>query len=341
MMSRVVLEPEEIHQIQGLLSELAGTYGRAEAAEFNASAGVYAHELPRRVRREIYEFKLNEPDSGHLIISGMPIDEERLGPTPNHWKHDHRTAGETEEEMLLVLMGSLLGECIGWSTQQDGRVVHDILPIQGKEHEQLGSGSEELLWWHVEDAFHPYRGDYLGMHCLRNPDRVPTTFLSIGELGLDFTEMPVLFEEHFTIRPDESHLVKNKGQDRVVEGDLAHSYGQIDQMNTKPQKIAVLFGDPRAPYVRIDPYFMDPVADHPEAQAALEQLIAAIDARIKDMPLNPGEVCFIDNFRGVHGRKPFKARYDGNDRWIKRVNIVRDLRKSRGVRESAASRIIK
>lgn len=340
-MSRVELQPEEIHHIQALLGELADEYQTAESPEFTSTAGVYAHELPWRVRQAMYEFKLHEPDSGHLIVAGMPVDEERLGPTPPHWKHDARTRGETEEEMLLVLLGSLLGECIGWSTQQDGRVVHDILPIQGKEHEQLGSGSEELLWWHVEDAFHPYRGDYLGMGCLRNPDRVPTTFLSIGEVGLDFTQMPVLFEEHYTIRPDESHLIKNKGQGRSVEGELAKSYEQIQEMNTKPKKIAVLFGDPKAPYVRIDPYFMDPVGDHPEAQKALDQLIAAIDAKIKDMPLNPGEFCFIDNFRGVHGRKPFKARYDGKDRWIKRVNIVRDLRKSRDVREAAASRIIK
>jgi hypothetical protein len=42
----------------------------------------------------------------------------------------------------------------------------------------------------------------------------------------------------------------------------------------------------------------------------------------------------------VHGRRAFKARYDGSDRWFKRMNITRDLRKSRADRIEAVSRII-
>jgi alpha-ketoglutarate-dependent taurine dioxygenase len=57
--------------------------------------------------------------------------------------------------------------------------------------------------------------------------------------------------------------------------------------------------------------------------------------------LEPGDVCFIDNFKAVHGRRAFKARYDGHDRWLKRVNITRDLRKSRAEREAPTSRVIR
>ena len=59
-----------------------------------------------------------------------------------------------------------------------------------------------------------------------------------------------------------------------------------------------------------------------------------------EVVLRPGDVLFIDNYRVVHGRKPFKARYDGTDRWLKRIGVTRDLRKSRAARETAASRII-
>jgi alpha-ketoglutarate-dependent taurine dioxygenase len=59
-----------------------------------------------------------------------------------------------------------------------------------------------------------------------------------------------------------------------------------------------------------------------------------------DVILQPGDIYFIDNFRAVHGRKPFKANYDGNDRWLKRINITRDLRKSRTYRSNPTSRII-
>jgi alpha-ketoglutarate-dependent taurine dioxygenase len=56
--------------------------------------------------------------------------------------------------------------------------------------------------------------------------------------------------------------------------------------------------------------------------------------------LEPGDVCLIDNLKSVHGRKPFLARYDGSDRWLKRINIARDLRKSRACRQGPNGRIL-
>lgn len=56
--------------------------------------------------------------------------------------------------------------------------------------------------------------------------------------------------------------------------------------------------------------------------------------------LAPGDCVFIDNFRAVHGRKSFRARYDGTDRWLKRLNITRNLRGSRAWRPAADNRVI-
>jgi Fe(II)/alpha-ketoglutarate-dependent arginine beta-hydroxylase len=344
-MARIVLTPEEVVQIKPLLSELADRYESPENQAFLDEADVIAHDLPRRVRSAVRAFRLHEPEDALLVVGGYPIDEEKIGPTPVHWKH-HALGNDTrEEDMLLVLMGSLLGEPIAWSTQQDGRVVHDILPIKGHEQEQLGSGSEVLLTWHVEDAFHPYRGDYLGMMCLRNPDRVPTTFAPISKVKLTPDQLAVLSSPHFTIRPDESHLPKNRSNGDGAarspdeEAVLQRAYRKIEGMWNAPERIPVLFGDPRSPYVRMDPYFMDPPED-PVARATFDELTRKVDEALEDQVLEPGDFCFIDNFQAVHGRKPFKARYDGRDRWLKRINVVRDLRKSRDSRLSAASRVM-
>ena len=224
-------------------------------------------------------------------------------------------------------------------------MVHDILPIKGHEQEQMGSGSEVLLTWHVEDAFHPYRGDYLGMMCLRNPDRVPTTFAPIPKVELTPEQHAVLSSPHFTIRPDESHLPRNRGngdtngRSAEEEAILQRAYTKIEQMWEQPERIPVLFGDPKAPYIRLDPYFMDPPEDE-IARATFDELTRKVDQALEDQVLEPGDFCFIDNFQAVHGRKPFKARYDGRDRWLKRINIVRDMRKSRESRLSAASRVL-
>jgi Fe(II)/alpha-ketoglutarate-dependent arginine beta-hydroxylase len=334
---------EEVAETRALLDELAERYGSAESQDFLDEADVIAHDLPRSLRKALRAFRLFEPEEALLMVSGWQVDEEQIGPTPVHWK-EHAPENDTRrEDLLLVLLGSLLGEPIGWSTQQDGRVVHDLLPIKGHEHEQVGTGSEELITWHVEDAFHPYRGDYLGMMCLRNPDRVPTTFAPISKVALSPEQLAVLASPHFVIRPDNSHLPKNRGNGNghspAEEALIEKAYRKIEQMCASPERIPVLFGDPSTPYVRMDPYFMDTPED-PAARAAFDELQRKVDDALEDRVLEPGDIVFIDNYQAVHGRKPFKARYDGRDRWLKRINIVRDLRKSREARPFAASRVL-
>jgi L-asparagine oxygenase len=57
--------------------------------------------------------------------------------------------------------------------------------------------------------------------------------------------------------------------------------------------------------------------------------------------LEPGDVLVIDNQRCVHGRRPFRARLDGSDRWLRKATVTRDLRKSAGRRESPGSRVLR
>ncbi len=338
-MHKFTVTESEAAAMHELANSLATRWDSVEDPAFLQQAAVLAHDLPQRLRRHLHEFKLHEPVSALCLISGLAIDSQKMGPTPRHWKDRQKPSPTHAEEILLMMIGSFLGEAIGWSSQQDGYLVHDILPIPGHENEQLGSGSEQVLWWHTEDAFHPLRGDYIGLLCLRNPDGVATTFANLAEIRLSDEDLDLLFSPLYTIRPDESHLPKNQSGNQQVNGLLEKTFRRIEQMQQKPEKIALLQGDRSSPYLRIDPYFMDPVAD-PRAQAALDRLIAAIEASIQEVVLTPGDLCFIDNFKAVHGRRPFKARYDGNDRWMKRLNVTRDLRRSREVRLSAAARVI-
>ena len=337
------LTQDDIREIDTLLDEITGRYKTVEDDEFVRNATVYSHDLPRPVRSFINDFKTRDDGEGYCVVSGFPVDESLIGPTPKHWRDQDGLPTPLREQVLLTLLGSLLGEVFGWATQQAGHLVHNVMPIKEHENEQLGTGSKELLWWHVEDAFHPYRGDYLGMMCLRNPDNVATTIASINKVKLDERQKQILFEPHFIIHPDESHLEKNRGVPpetlQEEEAILKESYQNIEKLNHDPDKIPILFGSLDSPYIRIDPYFMPPV-DSPEVQQALENLIQSLEGALEDLILQPGDYCFIDNFKAVHGRKPFQARHNGTDRWLKRVNITRDLRKSRSVRRSCTSRTI-
>lgn len=343
-MHRVKLSPEEVNTIKSLLAEAVAQYSSVEDPRFLRDAMVIAHEFPRRVRAFLNDFRQLEFSPSVCVVSGFPIDDVKIGPTPEHWKTKGNHGCTKEPEMLFVLLGSLLGDPIGWATQQDGHLLHEVFPIKGEEHEQISTGSEQVISWHNEDAFHPYRGDYVGLLCLRNPDAIATTFTSMDQVHLSARHLEVLFEPRFVIRPDASHQSRNGVPDHKPEDNNHHylvrsAYHQISELARNPPKLPILFGSRLAPFIRIDPYFMDQ-PDDAEARCALNSLIHEVDARLTEIVLQPGDCLFVDNYRAVHGRKSFKAKYDGTDRWLKRINITRDLRKSREARVTCMSRTV-
>lgn len=342
-MNRLTLSDEDINEIKPLIEELTARFDSAEDREFLNNSAVYARKLPESVHQFLNDFKQLERSEGVCVISGYPVNNIEIGETPPHWKQKAGISDSLEEEIVLVLFGALLGELIGWSTQQQGRIVHDVIPIKENEDSQLGTGSKNLLWWHTEDAFHPLRGDYLALMCLRNPDKIPTTFACVDKTHLQPKDLDVLFQPRFFIRPDDSHSVENRElrhADATPDDLLDTSYAKLEQMTVDPEAIAALYGDLDIPYIRIDPYFMSSLCGDKEANGALAALIKGMEANIREEVLQAGSFLFVDNYRTVHGRKPFTARYDGTDRWLKRINITRDLRKSRASRTFISSRVI-
>src|SRR5262245_46248138 len=141
-MEGTLLSHADIKSIKSLLSRITARYDSAEDPNFLKESVLYAHELPLRVRACLNDFKLAEPASPACIISGYPIDQAKIGRTPDHWAGQEDAARTLEEEVVLALFSSLLGDVFGWATQQDGRIIHDVLPIRDHRNEQIGTGSE-------------------------------------------------------------------------------------------------------------------------------------------------------------------------------------------------------
>ncbi|MER7640042.1 MULTISPECIES: arginine beta-hydroxylase, Fe(II)/alpha-ketoglutarate-dependent [unclassified Streptomyces] len=332
----LTLTPDEARQTAELTLRLAERYAGDDDPELLLDLPRLASGLPVRTQRFLRTFATEEP-TGFGVVSGHLFDQERIGPTPEDWHERPRPNREFPEEILVLLYAGLLGEPFGWTTQQDGRLVHDVFPVRKHEHDQLGLGSKELLTWHTEDAFHPYRGDYLVLASLRNPDRVATTVGEYVPHALSPADLEVLFEERFHIAPDESHLPKNNS--RASDGDSGQ-FAALEEFIHERRPVAVLFGPRQEPYLRLDPYFMADPEDDPEARQALDRLIAVIDGGLREVALEQGDCLVINNHRVVHGRVPFTARFDGTDRWLKRINVTHDLRKSRTMRASSSTRLI-
>jgi Fe(II)/alpha-ketoglutarate-dependent arginine beta-hydroxylase len=313
------LTKEENEQIDRLLNVLTARYNSPCDEAFLLMANTYAVQLPERVLTAVNSFRYNDDHNGTFLLRGFHIDDEKLGRTPSDVNREIDESSATREGFMLMLVISLVGDAFGWSTQREGALINNVLPLKSHEGEQLSTGSEVDLDWHTEEAFHPYRADYLALMCLRNPDNVPTLVGSIQDVKIDDVIKRILFRSRFIF-----HVDKN------------FQNGLFDNAAPEP----ILFGDYDSPYVKIDPSFMDAVPGDAQAGEALKEITAAFRESIHEVALEQGDILFIDNYRVVHGRKAFHPRFDGTDRWLKRVNVTADLRKSRALRKAHNSRII-
>ncbi|TMR99666.1 arginine beta-hydroxylase, Fe(II)/alpha-ketoglutarate-dependent [Nonomuraea basaltis] len=341
-MHHLTLTPDDNAVLSPMLAEIAKGYDTIENLELIRRAPVLAQSLPVHVLEFLEEFRIGEP-SALCVISGLDIDEGQLGPTPTHWRDSQFNSPAFAQEVFFLLCGSVLGDVFGWATQQDGRIMHDVLPIKGHENYEIGSNSLQHLSWHTEDAFHPCRGDYVALMCLKNPDAVETMVCDAADLDWSAVDVEALFEAEFTQMPDNSHQPQNATQstgDPTVDRLRARSFALIQSWNDHPAKRPILFGDRDKPYMALDPYHMRTEGWPERSLAAFQGLCDQIEANMKDVILRPGDCVFIDNFRAVHGRKSFRPRYDGSDRWLKRLNVTRNLRGSRAWRPAADNRII-
>nr|WP_246461207.1 TauD/TfdA family dioxygenase [Nocardia transvalensis] len=264
-----------------------------------------AARLPESVRTAL---RPPATSAGAAIVGRLPLDDGELGPTPRDWRQAAAWSGDPARrhasfqlDIAMLLLARCAGEPFGWQGQQDGRLVNNILPSPGHEHEQSGASSTTLLTPHTEDAFHPRRANLLILGCLRNPDRVGTTVSSVRQVRLDERQRRRLGEPTLPILPDVSY------------GNDFHRYPATP--------IATVGDEAGRPTLRYDPAYT-PVEDaDPEFREAYDRLGAELERVCRTAVLEPGDVLLVDNDVVVHGRVPFTPRYDGTDRWLKRVNL--------------------
>lgn len=301
-----------------------------------------ASRLPAPLAQSIQRFRLTGRPYGGFVLRGLPVDQAALGPTPADYRSGDQTVGARRADTLLLLLGSLLGNPFSYATQQRGQLVLDVFPVRGHEDQQLGSSSAVPLEWHNEDAFHPDRADWIMLFCLRNPYAAATTVATVQDLPISEESLDVLFEERFIIRPDESHTASFNASTTGIPDDESteSAFEKVLEMTEKPKRISILGGRRTAPFVRIDPAFMEREFGDVVAEKVLSELITAVGNRLADVILRPGDLLILDNKRAVHGRRPFEPRYDGTDRWLKRVNLTADLRKTEGRRTGEHGRAL-
>ncbi|MBS2965018.1 TauD/TfdA family dioxygenase [Actinocrinis puniceicyclus] len=311
----------EADELRGLAKTLADAPHDPVHPGFYDHCWTAAGQLPRGLREFLEGLRRGER-AAVCVVRGFPADDDALGPTPAHWDAAEPGRPTLELELWLALSGLTLGEPFAWASLQSGRVVQNILPIRGDEKRQNGYGSKAFLEFHTEDGFHPLRCDYLLLMGVRNHDQVPTIVSSVRDLHLTEADRVLLAQERFYILPDDEHVRQLQTHDPDNP-----ALERMRRMRDDPQPMAVLFGDARHPYLRIDRPFMRAVGGDPRAEAALDRLMAELERAQQEVVVGPGTLLVVDNYLAVHGRRSFEVRYDGTDRWLKKLTVSRNLRR--------------
>ncbi|GAA0460164.1 TauD/TfdA family dioxygenase [Streptomyces sp. NPDC046215] len=304
-----------VSDVDALLTERVARAlaGEADALvdrpEWLTAARLAWPELPRDLVRALREFHRDSGPTGTLLIQGLPVGGDALPPTPARPGSVQREA--TLAAAVLTLVAGGLGDPAAYRPEKSGAIVQDVVPVPGQEDYQSNAGSVRLSF-HTENAFHPHRPDFVLLLCLRaDHERVAelrTACIRQALPLLSDASRQALFSEEFVTEPPPS-------------------FGMSDGVSTPH---AVLYGAAEDPDCCVDFAATKPTTGR--AASALLELQDLFDRTAQDIRLVPGDLAIVDNRVTVHGRTPFRPRYDGQDRWLQRTFALTDLRRSRGSR---------
>lgn len=195
------------------------------------------------------------------------------------------------------------GSIYGFAQEQNGATVQNLFPIKTDEERQISSSSQTVLEMHTETAFHPWRPEVVLLLCVKDDPNAGTNVATLPDIltDLDDDTIEVLHCPEFTTQIDESFQSSNQPN--------------------KNLETAVLFNQGSA--ITYDRALMKPTTNR--AGKALNLLSQTIEKVKTTIYLKTGEIMVLNNRTAVHGRTPFKARYDGTDRWLKRAMVSTKL----------------
>lgn len=224
-------------------------------------------------------------------------------PTPKSLEHFdseyHKNYGLLTIDTHFTLMAMKYGRPYAFQYEQNGRVVQNLFPIQKNELEQISSSSKSTLEMHTETAFHTLRPHLVFLLCAREDPQAHTNYALLSSIIplLSTETIRILHQQLFVTEVDQSFLSDSDTSPRVMTPVLFDSGSRMTYDRALMRGATV------------------------RAQKALDELSAVIDCVTRKVTLRQGQVLILRNDTVVHGRSPFTPRYDGTDRWLKRIMV--------------------
>lgn len=319
-LATITLTEEEAAAVEAASARLVTINPLEDPEAFVMAAHVAESELPPRVRRTLLFFRRFGHASGGLLIRNLPI-----GVVPSTPRSPAEPIlADLQAARVMAVLAAVLGEQFGYRQELAGWILQNVLPTPEDMMEQTSTSSGVLLKLHIEQAFSELRPDIVALLCVRqDPGATAGTLLATARAAVEHLDdgvVEALREARFETKVDKSFR-KDAGSDEPVW------IGPI----------AVLSGDHETLELRCDMAETRGLDDL--AQWALDQLHLALSKVAVEVRLEPGDLLLTDNHVAAHGRTPFRAFGDGNDRWLLRTFLTFDLHRSLGAR-SGNGRVI-
>ena len=315
--SEITLDKVERDEMEELVRDLTdATPGLVDDPDWQGLAREWSCRMPAQLSRAIRAFRHDPGPDGSILIRNLPLGAAPLPPTPSVPDSVERAA--TVPATVAVLLASVLGTVVAFRDEKRGALVQNVVPVPSLASSQSNGGSVPLEF-HTENAFHPHRPDYIGLLCLRpaHDEQVGTRLSSIRRA------LPLVGDADREVLQQPRFLTE-----------APPSFRSAGRSSPHP----VLGGAPEDPDICVDFHATQPLDGR--AGEALRHLRAAMFEARADVVLDSGDMVFVDNRIAVHGRVSFSPRYDGSDRWLHRVYVHADHRRSRRHRPGNGSVLI-
>jgi L-asparagine oxygenase len=315
---------DEARQMRDLVG-LATSNPHEDFEAFFTEARYVSTAMPQRVCEKLAKFAEHGNADGAILIRNLPRDP-LLPPTPIKANRQAKINSHLSE-LWMCSIASFFGEPIGYLQEREGNILQDVFPTPEHANELSSRSFSAALGFHTEMVFHPFSPDHLFLYGLRqDPNKdAQTLFSGIRKvlLLLPAPTKEILFSKSFKLTFSHVHSPYKVHGKPVSEAEGPN--------------VSILYGEESDPSIRFEKEMM--VSQTPGAQEALELLTELITANLSTVTIEPGSLLIVDNRHCVHGRSVFNAEFDGQDRWLRRMHIVRSLEPSACDRKNG-SRII-
>lgn len=297
---------ERQYDLKSALSRLPSPHHHFDEFQTKAFRAVLSM-IPEEIVRELISFKNTPTSPGYLIIRGLPFDQDLPDTPPDGGRSKNKTTFISEG--INVGVGTLLGEVFGYDSEKNGELIHNICPTQESAHVLSNESSEVDFKFHVDNSFFEFRPHVLGLFCLR-PDRTAAAATTLVEIKTALKELT----------PFEVNLLRLP----LFRLRTPRSFQKNFEVGAWTMPVPVIFGPAQSPEVRLSYNGVEAITE--SARLVLEKLekILQNDSVSLKWHSQPGDLILINNRKALHGRTYFKARYDGQDRWLQRVYVHTD-----------------